>query len=42
MYLGAVGVNGLTKLTFYGEITIQNNPRLFGAHNQNSRCCVSI
>ena len=35
MYLGALNVNGLTKLTFHGEIIIQNPPQLWVAHNQN-------
>ena len=40
MYLGALSVNGLTKLTFHGEIIIQNTCQLLGAHNLN-KCCVS-
>ena len=35
MYLAALGKNGLTKLTFHGEIIVQNTPQLLGAHNQN-------
>ena len=35
MYLVALGKNELTKLTFHGEIIVQNTPQLLGAHNQN-------
>ena len=35
MYLIALGVNGLTKLTFHGEIIIQNTQLRVVPQNQN-------
>ena len=42
MYLGALGADGLTKLSFHEKIIIQNTPQLLVADNQNHNQSQSI